>query len=137
MSAWIFEVLKGAAGGVAASVILGIMGYLLHRGRRRNQTTYIRRLIVDGRRDTYRKTDRPQVSTAYFQGMCDEVKHALERRSSHMSYDQLRELRNVFFRVPSLPQTEDLVSVTFGLLEDERFGFLKLPRHAGNNGTDE
>ncbi len=121
------EVLKGAAAGVAASAILGLFGYLLHHWRRRSQIGYIRKLITDGRRDTYSRQDTPEVSTAYFQVMCEEVKQALERRSSDMSYYQLRELRNVFIRVPKLPETEDLVSVTFGLLDDERFRFLRLP----------
>ena len=78
--------------GVVVSGIVGFLGWLRHRLRRRNQIGYFRKLIVEGYKKfhlDYSSLPRPtDARRAVFEETYREVQAALQGRSDDMTFDQ-------------------------------------------------
>ena len=87
--------------GVVVSGIVGFLGWLRHRLRRRNQIGYFRKLIVEGYKKfhlDYSSLPRPtDARRAVFEETYREVQAALQGRSDDMTFDQIHDIKRAFF----------------------------------------
>ena len=135
--------LIGIGSGVSVSLIVGLMGWVRHRFRRRQQIVFIRRLILEGYKGVSRnygpfppdiqisdESLQKQAQNAAFEAMYSRIQDALQGRAKDMTYDQIEGVRNAFFDYEWLkrlnrPVNEEWAGKVFDQLWD--LPFLKPP----------
>ena len=138
-------IIEGIVIGCSSEVILTIFHHVMNLRKRYDQVKFIKKIIHEGRcRVLSKETQQRSIGThaitpneygthlriVYFEHMCREMKSALDGRTSRMKYEQVHELRSLFFRILDRGNmsTCERISTCFGLLTDpDHFLFLKMP----------
>ena len=97
-------VVIGFSSGVILSLFFGGMGYVNKYIKRRNQIRYFAQLILKYRalihnaKGTYfaKEVQRSEFCKAYYEDMTRQLDSTLTNRSSRLSYDEIKEVRDVF-----------------------------------------
>ena len=103
-------ILIGVSSGVILSLFFWVMNFVNKRNEKRNQIEYLRNEITKFRELIHQATElnlqlgsrsvnhsQAQVRKAYFEDMRRQMETILENRASHLSADEIMEVRQVFF----------------------------------------
>ena len=135
------DILQGIVIGVCSGLILSLAFWTNRRIERRSQIRFLAAVIASYRDKIYsaetlevamgdenRQFPRDAVRKAYFDDMRTQVESILQGTASHLSYDEITEVRGVFQHTdahPTVILNDKGSGGVFGPLESS--GWLRLP----------
>ena len=119
-------VVIGVSSGIIVSLFLGVNDFANKRIERQDQIKYLVQEITMYRefisnaearyhRRAKREIQRRELQKAYYDNMRQKLEEALQNNASRLSFEEIKELRDVFLFIDSLPPNG---------FDDERYNYI-------------